>query len=275
MDFLEFSWKPKLRNPTFIVCWEQDAGKLGSQVGNYLIDGLNAEQFCSIDPVEFFPMGGVVVTDNLVQFPETSFYVAPQSNLVIVYSTIPRYEWFQFLNLIIDVAGEHYHARELYAMGGVITMAAPNAERDFWGTFTTPQLKKTLEKYKLSRDMDFETPAGGRPTLNSFLLWTAKRRDIPAVNLWVTIPFYMMGVNDVKGQRKFIDFIQERMGLKLDYSEMDAEIKKQDQTLQRLRREQPEIDQVFNKLESSSPLTEQEHSSLIKSVEEYLNNTLT
>jgi len=274
MDFLNFSNKPKLRNPTFVVCWEQDAGQLGAGVGTYLINSLAAEEFCKIDPVDFFPMSGVVITDNLVQFPESSFYAAPQKNLVIVYSTIPRYEYFHFLNLIADVAKEHYKAKELYALGGVISMAGPNAERDFWGTFTTPQLKKTLGKYNLSRELDFETPPGGRPTLNSFLLWTVKQREIPGVNLWVTIPFYMMGVNDVKGQKRLLKYLDERLKLELDYTEIDNAIKEQDATVVRLRKEQPEIERTFNKLENNLPITEQDHAALIKSVEEYLNNLL-
>jgi proteasome assembly chaperone (PAC2) family protein len=274
MDFLNFSDKPKMRNPTFVVCWEQDAGQLGAGVGTYLINSVAAEEFCKIDPVDFFPMNGVAITDNLVQFPESSFYAAPKKNLVIVYSTIPRYEYFRFLNLIADVASEHYRAKELYALGGVISMAGPSAERDFWGTFTTPQIKKSLEKYKISRELDFETPPGGRPTLNSFLLWAAKQREIPAVNLWVTIPFYMMGVNDVKGQRKLLGYLDERLKLELDYAEIDNVIKTQDATMARLRKEQTEIDRTFNKLESNLPITEQEHAALIKSVEEYLNNIL-
>jgi proteasome assembly chaperone (PAC2) family protein len=270
MEFLEFSWKPKLRNPTFLVCWEADAGQLGAGVANYLMRELNAELFCEIDPVQFFPLGGVAIENDVVQFPESSFYVAPDHELVIFYSTIPRYEWFHFLNLVMDMAGQQYRGKELYTIGGMVSLGAHTAPRDFWGTFNSLQIKKSLAQFQLSREMDFETPPGGRPTLNAFALWTARQRGIQGANLWIPIPFYLVNTVDPRGQKRILEFLDSRLGLNLDLREINNEITRQDKRLLQMRERVPETDRAISKLEKGERLNEEEHEALMKQVGEFL-----
>ena len=102
--------------------------------------------------------------------------------------------------------------------------------------------------------MDFETPPGSRPTLNSYLLWIAKNRDIPAVNLWVPVPFYLMANDDPNSHRKALEFLDKRLDLNMDYAAIDTSIKQQNEKLQRLRQSSEEIDGYIRKLESNQPL---------------------
>ena len=142
-ELLKFSAQPKLRKPTLVVGWESDTAQLGAKVTDYLIKNLDAQAFCEIDPVEFFPLGGVAIENDIVQFPQSTFYACHEHNLIIFQSAIPRYEWYKFLNLIIDVAQEYYRVKEMYAIGGMITLAAHTVPRDSWATFSSPQIKKT------------------------------------------------------------------------------------------------------------------------------------
>jgi proteasome assembly chaperone (PAC2) family protein len=269
-ELLKFSAQPKLRKPTLVIGWESDTARLGERVTDYLINNLDAQPFCEIDPVEFFPLGGVVIENDIVQFPQSTFYACREHNLVIFRSAIPRYEWHKFLNLIVDVAQEHCHVKEMYAVGGMITIATNTAPRESWATFSSAKIKKTLSPYQLSREMDFETPPGSRPTLNSYLLWIAKNRDVPAVNLWVPVPFYLMTNEDPAAHKKALEFLDKRMDLELDYSGIDAGIKQQNEKLRRLRLSSEEIDGYFRKLESSQPLSEAERESLIKAIDDCL-----
>jgi proteasome assembly chaperone (PAC2) family protein len=269
-ELLKFSAQPKLRKPTLVIGWESDTARLGERVTDYLINNLDAQPFCEIDPVEFFPLGGVVIENDIVQFPQSTFYACREHNLVIFRSTIPRYEWHKFLNLIVDVAQEHYHVKEMYAVGGMITIATHTAPRESWATFSSAKIKKTLSPYQLSREMDFETPPGSRPTLNSYLLWIAKNRDVPAANLWVPVPFYLMTNEDPAAHKKALEFLDKRMELGLDYSAIDAGIKQQNEKLKRLRLSSEEIDGYIRKLESSQPLSEAEREHLIKAIDDSL-----
>jgi proteasome assembly chaperone (PAC2) family protein len=269
-ELLKFSAQPKLRKPTLVIGWESDTARLGERVTDYLINNLDPQPFCEIDPVEFFPLGGVVIENDIVQFPQSTFYACREHNLVIFRSAIPRYEWHKFLNLIVDVAQEHCHVKEMYAVGGMITITTHTAPRESWATFSSEKIKKTLSPYQLSREMDFETPPGSRPTLNSYLLWIAKNRDVPAVNLWVPVPFYLMTNEDPAAHKKALEFLDKRMDLELDYSGIDAGIKQQNEKLRRLRLSSEEIDGYFRKLESSQPLSEAERESLIKAIDDCL-----
>jgi proteasome assembly chaperone (PAC2) family protein len=270
IEFLRFSSKPKLRNPTLVVGWESDASYLGTRVTDYLIQSLNAQAFCEIDPVEFFPLGGVAIENDIVQFPQSIFYACPEHDLIILQSAVPRYELHKFLNLIIDVAQDHYRVKEMYAIGGMVTLAAHTVSRDAWATFNSPQIKKILSPYQLSREMDFETPPGGRPTLNSYLLWVAHTRNLAAVTLWVQVPFYLISNTDPDSYKKVLEFFDNRLDLLLDFDGIDASIRQQNEKLGRMRQFSPEIDGYIRKLENNQRLSEEEHENLIKEVDDCL-----
>jgi proteasome assembly chaperone (PAC2) family protein len=118
--------------------------------------------------------------------------------------------------------------------------------------------------------MDFETPPGSRPTLNSYLLWIAKNREIPAANLWVPVPFYLMTGEDPTAQKKALEFLDKRLELGLDYSAIDTGIKQQNEKLRRLRLSSEEIDGSLRKLESNQRLSEEEHENLVKGIGDFL-----
>ena len=270
MEPLQFSAQPKLRKPTFVIGWESDTAQLGARVTDYLIKNLNMQAFCDINPVEFFPLGGVAIENDIVQFPQSTFYACHEHNLIIFRSAIPRYEWYKFLNLIIDVAQEYYHVKEMYAVGGMVTLMPHTVSRDSWATFNSPQIKKALSPYQLSREMDFETPPGSRPTLNSYLLWIAKTRDLPAVNLWIPVPFYLMSNDDPGSHKKALEFIDNRLDLHLDFKDIDASIKQQNEKLERLRKSATEIDESIRKLENEQPISEEERENLVKAIDDCL-----
>jgi proteasome assembly chaperone (PAC2) family protein len=270
MEPLQFSAQPKLRKPTLVIGWESDTAQLGAKVTDYLIKNLNMQAFCDINPVEFFPLGGVAIENDIVQFPQSTFYACHEHNLIIFRSAIPRYEWYKFLNLIIDVAQEYYHVKEMYAVGGMVTLMPHTVSRDSWATFNSPQIKKALSPYQLSREMDFETPPGSRPTLNSYLLWIAKTRDLPAVNLWIPVPFYLMSNDDPGSHKKALEFIDNRLDLHLDFKDIDASIKQQNEKLERLRKSATEIDESIRKLENEQPISEEERENLVKAIDDCL-----
>jgi proteasome assembly chaperone (PAC2) family protein len=269
-ELLKFVGKSGLKNPTMVVGWDDDAGQLGTKITEYLTNTLGGHKFCEIDPVKFSPLNGVAIENDVVQFPESLFFACPEQDLLVLQSTIPRYDWFKFLNLIIDVARDHCNVREIYAVGGMIAITPHTAPRDMWATFGSTQIKKSLSSYELSREMDYETPPGGRPTLNAFLLWIAKTRQLAGANLWVPVPFYLVDFDDLRGHKRILEFLDDRLDLELDFSEIDNNIKKQDRKLNRLRRDVPEIEQYLTKLENGQPLSEEEHENMIKVVGEYL-----
>lgn len=267
---LRFSWQPELQQSSLVVGWTGDASTLGAKVTDYLSRKLGGQSFCEIEPAEFFTLGGVTIEGDLVQFPESTFYACPDSDLVLLRSTPPSYEWYKFLNLILDIAEHHCHVKEIHTIGGMVSLAAHTTPREIMGTFNSPELKNALSHYNLGREFNYETPPGQRPTLNSFLLWAAKRRQIPAVNLMVPVPFYLVSADDPEAQRRVLEFFKQRFELAIDFDDLDEEIGQQNQAIAKVRNSFPDIDESISRLESNLRLSAEENQRLITEIERSL-----
>ncbi|UCH43627.1 MAG: PAC2 family protein, partial [Dehalococcoidales bacterium] len=117
---------------------------------------------------------------------------------------------------------------------------------------------------------NYQTPAGQRPTLNSFFLWLAGRRNISGTNLMVLIPFYLVSSNDPGAHKRVLQFFNQRLDLGMDFNDLDEQIKTQNQKIARLRDTLPEINELINRLEQNLRLSGEEHQQLLQEIEKYL-----
>lgn len=262
--------KPKFQSSSLVVGWNEDAGELGPGVIDYLTQKLGGERFGEIEPEDFFSLGGIRVEHDVAQFPESNFYSCHENNLVIFRSTPPRFEWYKFLSSILDVAEHYCGTKELYTIGGMVALAAHTTPRALLATSSSQEVKESLKQYDMVRDMDYQTATGQRPTLNSFLLWLAGRRDIPGVSLWVPIPSYLVTNEDARAQKRVLQFFNERLGLNIDFGDIDHEIQKQNEKLAQARLRFPEIDDYILRLESNLSLSQEENERLTTEIAEFL-----
>lgn len=259
-----------LVHSSLVVGWNEDVANLGRRVTDYLRKKLRAEEFAEIEPEDFFPLGGVAVRDDLAQFPESKFYVCPESELVIFQSDYPKAEWFKFLDCVIAVAQHYCQLRELYIIGGMVSFSAHTTPRELFAVVNLAEIKEVLSQYGVNRDIDYQTPPGERPTLSSYLLWIAKRYNIPAISLWVPVPFYLVTVEDPQAQKKVLSFLDRKLGLNIDFGDLDQEIRAQNEKIAQVRSHFPQIDDYIRRLESNLLLSEEENGKLIKQIEDFL-----
>ncbi len=268
-NHLKFYREPVLNAPTLLATWREDAGGLGPGVADFLINKLGAERFCSIQPLGYFPVGEVDIKDDLIQFCQSDFYASERGNLIIFTSDAPRYEWYSFLSLVLDIA-EKYRAKRLYSMGGMVTLGAHTAPRRVMTITNNQGLREELVGLGFFSDMDFRTPPGGRPTLSSFLLWIARQRGTAGANVWVETPFYLTAVNDFGGRKLSIELLNDRLGLNLDMKELQEAAARQEERLREIRLEKPVVDSYIGKLERGEALEQQEGETLVKEIQELL-----
>ncbi len=264
-DLFRFHRQPQLQNPSLIVGFSEDAGKLAPRVIDYLNEKIKAESFCEIEPSEFFPLGGVAVENDIAQFPESKFYCGERKDLVIFKGSEPRFGRYQFLQTILDVVEQHCKIKELYTISGTISSVAHTTPRSILTVFNQPEFQKRLRGYGLE-NMNWE----GWPALNSFLLWVAERRNIPGVSLWPVVPFYLAAVDDWEAQKRVLEFLDKRFGLGIDFSDINDDAAKQNEKMAELRTRSPEVDNYVQRLESNLTLTEEENERLAREVEEFL-----
>ena len=259
-----------LSRSALVLGWSEDIGNLGRKATDYLNRKLKGQEFAEIEPEDFFSLGGVTIEGNLSQFPESKFYACQEHELVVVQSDSPGAEWHKFINSVLDVAEHLCRVKELYILGAMVSFSAHTTPRALISVVNSAEMKEALSKYDLVGDMDYQTAPGERPTLNSFLLWIAKGRNIPGVSLWVPVPFYLSTMEDAQAQKKVLSFLDERLGLKIDFSDLDQEILEQNEQIARLRSRFPQIDDYINRLESNLMLSEEENGELIKKIREFL-----
>ena len=262
--------EPKLQGSSLVVAWSEDAGKLGPKVVDYLNKKLQGQVFAEIDPVEYFSLDGVSVEDNVAQFPDSTFYSCQGTNLVIFKSHLPRSEWYQFLDSVLDVAERSCKVKELYTIGGMVSSSAHTTPRVLLAIANSPEMKEVLRQYDLTNDLDYETPPGQRPTLSSFLLWAAKRRNIAGASLWVPVPFYLVASEDPGAWRRAVEFFDRRFGLSIDFGDLDREVARQNEKIADVRSQHPELDGYISKLESNLSLTIDENEKLAEQMGELL-----
>ena len=266
MNDLVKTWgKPRLHNARLVVGWTMDVGGVGSAVTTYLREELGAELFAEIEPVDFFALGGVTVINDIVQFPEARFYACPEKNLVIFQSTPPDHNWHRFFELMLDVARAH-KVSEVYTVGSMIAFGPHTAPRQYFGTANSPKMKKDLSPFGVTRDVDFETPPGGTPTLNSFFLWEAKQRRIRGANLWVPVPFYLISAPDPASHLTMLELLDRRLELGLDTTSIAAAATAQEEKIAEIRADDPAVDGTISKLEDGHGLAAGEGEKLAKAV---------
>ncbi|NVL91238.1 MAG: PAC2 family protein [Desulfobacterales bacterium] len=264
-NIVKFLEQPQFENPSLIVCWDEDAGKLSPQVIEYLNRKIKTRSFCEIEPTGFFSLGGVAIENNVAQFPEDRFYYSRGGNLVIFKGNEPSFERYRFLNAILDVAEHYCKVKELFTINGTISATAHTDRRRVLAVFNQETFWKKLRGYGLE-SMNWQGPAA----ISSYLLWVARIRGIPGASLWTEIPFYLAASEDFQAIKLILSFLDKRFNLGLDLQELDEQIIKQNTKIARLREEDSEIDRYIGVLESGLSLSEAEQTELIKAVTEVL-----
>ena len=253
-----------------VVGWHEDVARLGTKVTDYLTQKLGCQEFAEIEPADFFPLSGVSVERDVAQFPASKFYCSPSRNLVVFASNPPRSEWYRFLNAVLDVAERHCRVREIYTLGGMVTLGAHTAPRELVAVAGSPEMKAVLGRFGLAGDLDYQTPPGQRPTLNSFLMWAACRRSIPIASLWVPVPYYLLNAEDPQACRRLVETLDQMFAWGIDLGDLDKDVARHDETLAEARLRYPEIEAAIGKLETGVLLTQEESEALVEGLEEFL-----
>ena len=260
-----FSEQPKFENPSLIVGWEHESGKLSTRVIEYLSEKLKCKNFCEIEPVSFFSFAGVAIENDIAQFPECKFYYSRKNNLVLFKGSEPQFERYKFLNAITDLAQGFCRVKELYTISGTLSLTTHTGPRRLSAVFNQRQIREKHRNYGIE-DMNWEGP----PAINSYLLWIAKNRGIPGVSLWPQIPFYMAACEDFQAIKSTLSFLDAKFNLNLDFAELDKKISDQNKKIEQLREEDSEIDKYIGMLESGLSLSEEEQMELTMKVTELL-----
>lgn len=260
-DTFRFFQKAEFKSPSLIICWDEDSGHVGPEVARHLNKQFNATPICDIRPTDFFTLGGVAIESDIAWCPQTRLYYSEKKNLLILQSSEPQFQHYQFLTAILDLAEHYCKVKDLFTINGMVGSVAYLAERRILVVFNQKEFQKQFRAYNL-QSMNYE----GFPAMSSYLLWLAKYRNISAVSLWPEIPFYISSNKDSYAVKKIVALFNNRLQLDFDFKELDEEIELQNTKITRLREEHSEIDESLHNLEIGLSLSEEEQIALVMAV---------
>ena len=266
-NIFKFTEHPRFENPSLIVGWDEDSGKLSPKVIEYLNKKIKFKSFCEIEPAGFFSLAGVAIENDIARFPENKFYYSQRNDLVIFKGSEPQIEQYGFLNAIADFAQSYCKIKDLYTISGTISPIAHTNPRRISAVYNQEAIREKLRGYGL-HDLNWEGP----PAINSYLLWVAKNKGIPGASLWPQIPFYLAAYEDLHAVKLVLSFLDKKFDLELDFGELNEKIRDQNITIDRLREEDSEINKYIGMLESELSLSEDEQMKLTIKVNEALEN---
>jgi len=265
-ELFRFTSKPRLGKLAFLVGWAKDTGAVSPVTADYLIKASNGSDFCQIEPVDFYPVGGVSVTDDIARFPQSQFFYSERNPVVILRADEPQSNRYEFLSAVLDLA-EHYgktdlsepsRAEALYTVNGIAALTAHTAPRRIFGVFNDAATQRRLEPL---------VPTGanwqGPPHVSTYLLWLAGQRHLPGVGLWAEVPFYLSDYEDYQSIRAAASLLSMILGWDFDLGELNRLAVEQDEKLAQLESD-PGIADMIRALEEGQSLDRQEQTELIE-----------
>jgi proteasome assembly chaperone (PAC2) family protein len=263
---VEIYQTPNLDHPSLLIGWQtHELGKLASTVIHFLNERMGGREIAELKPFGFYSFGGIRFKHDLVQIPVSHFWACEKKNLLIFKSDEPEFEYYQFLNKVLEWAESHFQAKDIYTLNGTFSFIAHTQPRRILTVFNQNEFKEGLQGYDLE-ELTWEGP----PALSSYLLWIANRRGIPGMSLWVEIPFYLAEREDPQAIKVTLSFLNKRFNLDLDLSEFDLRIRNQHERIARLREENTEINDTIRRLENGQMLNDEEQLKLTKEVHDLL-----
>jgi predicted ATP-grasp superfamily ATP-dependent carboligase len=262
LEMFRFASRPHVERPSLIVGWTKDVGAVSRGVTDFLADTPGTSPFGQIRPVNFFPVGGVTVHEDVAEFPQSRLLCNERENLVILRSDEPPSRKYEFLNGVLDLAEEYHGAETLYTVNGIASMIPHTATRRAFLVSNDLALQRELRRL---------VPAGlawqGPPHTSIYLLWLARKRHLPGVSLWVEVPFYLVDSEDFQAIETGVSLLGRILGWPFDLDDLDQRIAEQDETLAQLREQDPEIDARIRILEQGETLDGNEQRELVEAVQ--------
>jgi len=220
---------------------------------------------------DFFLFNGVRVEDSVILFPECDFYTYDSGNMLLFMGDAPNKEPFDYCNAILDFAVKQCRVEEVITIGGFISPICHTSPRRVFGTVTKPELRMFLTPYDINVDVNYHTPPSGpRPSLNHFLLWAAKMREIPGYSLWVEVPFYLANLKDPFGAKAMLEVLDKRFVLGLDYTEIEEKVSQLNKKITDLMNQNSDVNRFIKLLDQGIALSHEESENLARAVLSHL-----
>ncbi|RMF05505.1 hypothetical protein D6764_04545 [Candidatus Woesearchaeota archaeon] len=217
---------PKLQNAVLIEGMP-GIGNVGKVTVDFIIDELKAKKLATFFS-HSLPHSVFVNEKNLVELPTIELYFkerkGKQRDLLFLtgdVQPIDEQSTYSFVEKVLDIAQE-FNVTEIIAVGGIGLPTEPKSPQ----VYCTGNNKELVEKYVKTTKVNQKLYGIVGPIVGvtGLLLGLSERREMPAVGLLAETyghPMYL----GITGAREVVKVINRKLGLKLNISELDKEIR--------------------------------------------------
>ncbi len=269
--------RPRLRNPALVVGWA-DAGLVGFNAVNYMVEQLGAKEFGDIEPPDYLSFPHCIIEAGVLknlEYPGSIFFYWKNKktgeDLIFFESEPPDTNQYEFANLVVDVA-EYFNVQRIYTVGGIHADIPHTEEPRIFAVINNPVLRGFLRRNHVDRGPDYHGPT----SMNGLILGIARHRNIDGISLWGTVPRYIADVPDLRTCAVLVETLADMLGLNIDLTEMlrDAEFatKEINDLVAYAREQNPELNEYLDKLEkhARSEARPEDNEKFIHEIEDFL-----
>ncbi|MFN8047032.1 MAG: PAC2 family protein [Ancrocorticia sp.] len=264
-----------LRNPIAILAltgWA-DAGNAGCDLAEYLTDRYPSEEITRIDDERFYnfqenrPVQRLRADGVTIDWPHVSVSVVHMEDrdVVVAHGIEPNLMWRTFTEQLLDVLTQCQVSTVIIL--GAQLVDTPHT-RDFpYGVYSTsPEVAATLPGVDLT---EYTGPTSALGVLSQRL----DEEKIPAAQVWVSIPHYVVDPPNPKAQLTLLEAIEEVFGITFDKSDLPARTLEWEEGISRLTSQTADISTYVSELESTYDQEVAEESSgqqVMQEIEDFL-----
>lgn len=239
MEGIQFTKRPRLKNPYLIVAWP-GMGEVAFKAASYLVEKLKAEEFAEIEPEDFFYLTASSIRDgvlNVPDLPQSKFYfwknpATKRSSLkkAMGEKSEPRDLIIFLSNAQPDLAkAETYskrimHIAKLFNAERIVGFASMPAaidhtlEPEVFCASTHADLNEDLKKY------DCQLLSEGQISgMNGLFLGIAKKEGLKGFCLLAEIPLYTIQIENPKAAYAVLTVFARIANIPLDLSDLVAQ----------------------------------------------------
>jgi len=265
MEEINFSKRPKLKNPYLIVAWP-GMGEVAFKAAQFLVKQLSAEEFADINAQEFFYLTASVIKEGIIDTPElpyNKFYYwknkTGKNDLIIFLSNAQP-----DLSRCADYCQRILSLVRVFDINMVICFAAipvpidHTQESAVWLAVTDQTLKNSLSSYDLKIMSE-----GQISGMNGLFLGVAKKLNLRGFCLLSEIPIYTMQIENPKASYAILESLKRILGISIDLTELRDQASFVEQQIEQL------IEYLKLGGEQPPPIGEDEIEIIKKSLSEY------
>jgi proteasome assembly chaperone (PAC2) family protein len=228
MKHITFEERPSLRKPLLVMAFAgwNDAAQSATMAARYLVGTWSAARFASVDPEEFFDFTSTrpivkIGTEGARQldWPANDFFYHQLPSLdhdvVIFVGTEPSLRWRTFALEVLEVA-EQCGVSLVVTVGALLADAVHSRPVPVAGYASKPALAAKLGQLGVMSTR-YEGPTGIVGVMHD----ACRRRDLPVVSLWASVPHYLGVTANPKAAAALLRLVDSLFGLQFDLGELE------------------------------------------------------